>query len=238
MNVSSDRTSEFARDLGDAVRRNPVSAALIGMGMVWLFAGRNRLSDPIQRVSGVADAAQDVWRGATSNVKAGSDGVQERIAAASDAVRNTGANLVEGISDRGSRFAESMSDYAGSIPDAAGSMLGDIKTNMSEMFRAQPLALGAVGLAIGAAIAASLPRTETETEYLGETSDFVQQKASEIAAAKAREAANLGEKVVDAMADEARKQGLTTEGLKSTASELSEKVSRVAGSRELSTPQQ
>jgi hypothetical protein len=236
MNVSSDRTSDFARDLGDAVRRNPVSAALIGMGMVWLFAGRNRFSGPIKGVTGVADAAQDVWRGAASNMKTGSDGIQERVAAASDTVRNTGASLVEGISDRGTRFAESMSDYAGSIPDAAGSMLGDIKTNMSEMFRAQPLALGAVGLAIGAAIAASIPRTETETEYLGETSDFVKQKASEIAAAKAREAANLGEKVVDAMADEARKQGLAGEGLKSTASELSEKVSRVARLGETSTP--
>ena len=26
-------------DLGDAIKRNPVSTALIGMGLVWLFTG-------------------------------------------------------------------------------------------------------------------------------------------------------------------------------------------------------
>ena len=106
---------------------------------------------------------------------------------------------------------------------------------MTELFRSQPLALGAVGLAIGAAIAASIPVTDTETEYLGETSDFVKQKASEIAAEKARDAVDLGERVVDAVADEARQQGLTPQDLKSTASEIAEKASRVAGAFERPT---
>jgi hypothetical protein len=45
-------------------------------------------------------------------------------------------------------------------------------------FKAQPLALGAIGLAIGARIAAALPRTEMEADYLGETSDTVKAKAT------------------------------------------------------------
>ena len=80
-----------------------------------------------------------------------------------------------------------------------------------------------------------IPVTETETEYLGETSDFVKQKASEIATEKARDAVDLGERVVDAVADEARQQGLTAQALKSAASEMAEKVSRVAGAVESST---
>ena len=35
----AERGSDFIKDLGDAARRNPISAALIGMGIVWLFAG-------------------------------------------------------------------------------------------------------------------------------------------------------------------------------------------------------
>jgi hypothetical protein len=34
----AERGSDFIKDLGDAARRNPISAALIGMGIVWLFA--------------------------------------------------------------------------------------------------------------------------------------------------------------------------------------------------------
>ena len=37
----TEKGSDFIRDLGDAARRNPVSAALIGMGLVWLFAGKS-----------------------------------------------------------------------------------------------------------------------------------------------------------------------------------------------------
>jgi hypothetical protein len=237
MNETSNRSSDFVRDLGDAVRKNPISAALIGMGIVWLFAGRKPLSNPIERVSGVADAAESVWQGAASNLKTGSENIRAGVSTASAKLRDRGADLMREVSEKGSHLAESASDYAGTIPDAAGNLLDDIQTNMSGLFRSQPLALGAVGLAIGAAIASSLPVSNTETEYLGETSDFVKQKASEIAAEKAGDAADLGEKVADAVGDEARKQGLTADRLKSAAGEIPEKLSRVAGAFELSNPQ-
>jgi len=85
-----------------------------------------------------------------------------------------------------------------------------------------------VGLAIGAAIAASLPTTETEAEYLGETSDFVKEKASELAGEQVERATEVGQKVATAVADEAQQQGLTAEGLKATAADLSKKAGRVA----------
>jgi hypothetical protein len=236
MRENSETASDFVRDLGDAVRKNPVSAALIGMGVVWLFASRTQ-GPNLGRVSGVADAAQDVWRGATSNLKSASENMQERASAASNTLRNQGEGLIDGVSEKASEFAESITEYAGSVPDFASNLLDDVQSNMTELFRSQPLALGAVGLAIGAAIAASIPVTDTETEYLGETSDFVKQKASEIAAEKARHAADLGERVANAVADEARQQGLTARGVKSAASEMSEKVSRVAGAVGSSTLQ-
>ena len=48
-------------------------------------------------------------------------------------------------------------------------MMGSVRSSLSDLFRAQPLALGALGLAIGAGIAAALPSTEVEAEYFGET---------------------------------------------------------------------
>ena len=38
MNNVSEKGSDFIQDLGDAVGKNPLSAALIGMGVLWLFA--------------------------------------------------------------------------------------------------------------------------------------------------------------------------------------------------------
>jgi hypothetical protein len=237
MSETSERASDFVRDLGDAVRKNPVSAALIGMGVVWLLASRTQGSNLPGRIGGMADAAQDVWRGAASNLKSASENMQGRASAASDTLRSHGENFVGGVSEIGAELAQSIAEYADSVPDLAGNLLDDVRSNMAELFRSQPLALGAVGLAIGAAVAAAIPVTDTETEYLGETSDFGKQKVSEIATEKAQDALDLGERVVDAVADEARQQGLTAHGLKSTASEMVEKVSRVAGAAQSPTIQ-
>jgi len=40
----SGGSGDFVAGLQDAVRQNPVSAALVGMGLVWMFAGGNRIS--------------------------------------------------------------------------------------------------------------------------------------------------------------------------------------------------
>jgi hypothetical protein len=51
-----------------------------------------------------------------------------------------------------------------------------VRGNLGDLFDAQPLALGAVGMvigAVGAGIAASLPQTDLENSYLGETSETV-----------------------------------------------------------------
>jgi hypothetical protein len=49
---------------------------------------------------------------------------------------------------------------------------------------------------------------------------------------KARDTMDLGGKVLDAVVDEARQQGLTPQDLKSAAGEMAEKASRVAGAFE------
>jgi hypothetical protein len=131
---------------------------------------------------------------------------------------------MEGMTEAGQRLVRSASEYADDLPDRAGNLFDDAKHSLSDLFKSQPLAIGAVGIAIGAAIAAAFPTTETEAEYLGESSEFVRQKASETAGEQAERATEIGKKVVD----EARQQGLTTEGLKSAATELSDKAARVA----------
>ena len=98
---------------------------------------------------------------------------QDRVASAAEAVRETGSDGIE----TATRMA---SEYAKALPDSAD-VLGTVRGNLSDLFKAQPLALGAIGLAIGAGIAAALPNTEIEKSYLGETSETLKSKAAEIA---------------------------------------------------------
>ena len=231
MTGGSERAGGFIRDLGEAARKNPVSAALIGMGAVWLFASRSEHGGALIRRSGIdrlPDAARDAWEVTSSNLRSGAHSVRETVREATDTIRERGEGVVEGISETGERLARSAAEYAEALPDEAGSMFDDVSSRMTELFRAQPLAIGAVGLAIGATIAASLPRTATEEEYFGESSEFIKQKAAELAGEQAERASEIGRKVAGAAANEARRQGLTPDGLKSAVSELSGKAQRVA----------
>jgi hypothetical protein len=227
----SERGADFVRDLGEAARNNPLSAALIGMGVLWLFTG-NR---PVERAgdfvrSGfdrMPDAAGNMYEAARSTVKSSADTVAGGIASAAESLRDGGAAALDGAARFGRDQAGAASEYGKSMRESGPAMFDTVRSNLSELFEAQPLALGAIGLAIGAGIAAALPPSEVEAAYLGETSDTVKAKAAEFAAEQTARATTVAQDVMGAVTDEARKQGLTVEGAKSAAGDISAKVGRV-----------
>ena len=228
MNSASEKGSDFIQDLGDAVRNNPVSAALIGMGILWLFAG----SRPVQRAGDlvrntgwdrIPDAAGNAFDATRTTLGSAADAVAERVTSAGDTMRDGAVDTAR----YGRDYANSASEYFTSIPGTGAEIFDTARSNLSNVFKAQPLALGAIGIAIGAGIAATLPATQLETDYLGETSDSVKAKAAEFATEQTDRVTAVAENVVEAVTEEARKQGLTLEGAKSAAADISAKVSRV-----------
>ena len=112
------------------------------------------------------------------------------------------------------------------LPDSAD-VFGNVRGNLTDLFKAQPLALGAIGLAIGAGIAAALPTTEIENSYLGETSETLKSKAAEIAGEQIEKATTLATDVVETVAEEARKEGPHDGWRKAAMGDLSGKLGRV-----------
>jgi hypothetical protein len=178
--VSEDRDggSNFLRDLSDAASRNPLSAALIGVGTLWFLGER-------------------AWH----------SGVRPTIDQAADMVGYAASQM---RTYRGSRTAEA-----------------DDQRSLAELFRRQPLALGVLGVAIGAGLAAALPPTRTENELAGESSDELKAKARDIAKTQAGRVEDTAERVLHAAADEAEKQGLSPKGLRSAKDRVAAKVENV-----------
>jgi hypothetical protein len=256
-----EKGSSFVRDLGDAARENPISAALIGMGILWMFGGSAASMARRARVDRMLDRAGEASEATSSMIRSTGARLGENVTSATRKVQSSASGAIEGAARFGreqmegaSRFgreqieeagrfgqeqtdtlgryarslpeyARSIPDYARAIPESGGEMMQSLRSNLAELFKAQPLALGAVGLAIGAGIAAALPPTKAESEYFGETSDAVQEKAKQFAG----EAKEVTKDAFNAAAEEARRQGLTLEGAKSVAGEVSQRASRVAG---------
>ena len=234
MSDISEKGSDFLRDLGNAARKNPLSAALIGMGVLWLFTGSrpvDRAEEIVRRTARfdrIPDAAGNAFEAAQSTFRSGADSIGEHVTSAKDALRDGGADALDSATRFGRDYADAASDYARSIPGAGAEMFDAARSNLTELFRTQPLALGAIGLAIGAGIAAALPSSKVEAAYLGETSDTVKAKAAEFAAEQTARATTVAEGVMGAVTEEARKEGLTVEGAKSAVGDISAKVGRVA----------
>jgi hypothetical protein len=221
MSDMSEKTADFVKDLGDAARRNPVSAALIGMGVLWLFTGGTS-----------AGRAGDLFR---------STGLNRLPETAKDTLGNVGSGLGSGagsakdaassslatIREQGAATLDHAAEFARQIPEP-GAMFETARDNLAELFRAQPLALGAIGLAIGAGIAAALPSTVVENAYLGDVSETVRSRTAEIAGQQIDKASSLATDVIDAAAAEAREQGLTTDGARAAVKDITGRVGRVA----------
>jgi hypothetical protein len=205
MNDVGDKS--FIDSLGEAARRNPLSAALIGMGVLWLFAGKTN--------GQAGDLAKSTLDRIPEATRHRTDAISDAVESSFDAVRVKSA----GVANAAAEFAQGMANPADVFETA--------RDNLTALFKAQPLALGAIGLAIGAGIAAAIPGTEVENAYLGEVSETVRSKTAEIAGQQVDRATMLATQVIDGAAEEACKQGLTTEGVKAAAGDLAERVGLV-----------
>jgi hypothetical protein len=166
---------DLTRSLSGAIQSHPLPAALIGMGLVWLFSGGKSLLNAGGEAVGARSASPDTASFGRSN---------SRVFTAA-------------------------------------------QSNIADLMDRQPLVLGAIGLGVGAAMAAALPPTAVETDLLGQASADLQARARVVAGDVTERAADLADGVTSAITKEAEAQSLTAERLKQTASDASRKVENV-----------
>lgn len=216
MTEKTESGSNFVGELRDAVARNPVSAALIGMGVLWMLTGAKSPTGAgnVFRNAGL-DRIPDAFDEFRSGLNERAGSVAEAAVSGLNATRERGASALDNVADYGRAMTES------------GAVFETARDGLTDIFRAQPLALGAIGLAIGAGIAAALPKTDVEDGYLGAASEAIKTQAAEIASQQIENATALAGDVVEAASAEARKQGLTPDSAKAAAEDVKERVGRV-----------
>jgi hypothetical protein len=194
----------FIDGLAAAARENPLAAALIGGGALWLLIGSDKLKNAAGSVTSAAAPLADLgaraqrsaassWddtygsmrnRGSTMQDEA-SRGINETVrnarTAASDAMSGAAETMSERF-DEGVVGAREMFDRVGrALPRKE--TLKQAQSSLSDLLERQPLVLGAVGLAIGATVAGALAKSSLEDEWVGELSDGLKADLKERAGA-------------------------------------------------------
>ena len=175
MGFAREHAAEFASSLGRTVKENPMPALLTAVGVVWMLSSSNNRSRATRPYDydnefsrsgefGTPEAEGSSWREtgqrAQSSAREAVSGIGQRAGAATDRVRETLSNSGQAMKDKISRTS-----------DSAVAQGQRMREGVQNLFEDQPLVIGALGLAIGAAIGAALPRTEQEDKLLGEMRD-------------------------------------------------------------------
>jgi hypothetical protein len=164
--------------------------------------------------SRLGSAASSVGSGigsAASGLGSAVSGVAGALSGAASALSGT-AGGVASAARHGGSAAYSGAGYAGRTATRGASHLRHGAADAtSTLLHTEPLVLGAIGLAIGAALGALLPTTRTEERYLGEAGEKLRSGAGDLARAALDEGKAIAKDVYGAGMAKAEEAGLTGE---------------------------
>jgi hypothetical protein len=223
--MSGIQTS-FLDNLREAVRENPLAAALIGGGALWLLMGNERLKSAASSVSAatapLADigarnlrsaapkftnsppTAPDMDDGSSQHVR---ETLRDVTSAASDAVSDTAAAIKDRFEEGATKARENIGKLGDALPRKES--IAQVQSSFSDLLERQPLLLGALGLAIGAAVAGAFRTSDLESELMGKLSDRVKEDLNargDAVSQSVREASDTLKAEIDDMGAEARER--------------------------------
>lgn len=238
--LPTDETDEYASSAAAAIDRSTDRAAHTG-------ARARRLKD--SATSGgrrAADFASAQGRKVSDATRQGAAAVGDAMSAATDTAKSTAQDMRDRAADAASQAAEgaqSMAETAQEYSSAMGQQAYDLAASAQERaMRAttnlkdaavsfiyeQPLLCAAMGVAVGAAIAAMLPSTQTEDELMGETSDSVKAVLGEAASDQFKTTKDAAGAVLRETKAAAEREGLTPTAAGEAMRSVGEKAKNVA----------
>ncbi len=209
------QAKETAREAGtsfvDRIKQNPVPAAMVGIGLGWLFmsgreegSGRRRYREgpyyyerPVDR-SYPAHYEDPAYYEGSGGSSAGEG--RTRTGEAAGQARERASQL-------GGQAQERASQLGGQAQEQAQRAKGGFQ----QMLEENPLAVGAVAVGLGAAVGFSLPETEKENQAMGEARDDLVERGKEKAEELKPKVQSVAEEAQSAAKEEAQNQDLSSQ---------------------------
>jgi hypothetical protein len=191
--------------VGETLRRHPVALALVGVGIGFIAftaAGGTR--------SRPAQAAREAARRYPTDL-AGYAHAREKAGSAMDRAQQA----VSGAAGQARQGAQTAWRQASAFAERAADRLTQPRRRAGELLADYPLALGAIGLLAGAAVALLLPRSAAEERWVGPAGAELRQRAADVGAETVERAKTVAERTIDAAknaAGEAVEESTTAAG--------------------------
>jgi ElaB/YqjD/DUF883 family membrane-anchored ribosome-binding protein len=242
---AADRVNETRHGMIDRIRENPIPAAMVGIGLGWLFFGGRRhdatvwershvTGDNYDGTAYVGDVSATTPRLIQDDAAGGMGESISRDPGVVDRVRDTVSDIGETVRDTTSEVASSARERAGDVGERvseSAAMVADRARGVAQgvghrarhgmhaatdrfdqTLNENPMALGAVALAVGMAAGLAIPESRREREMLGQYRDDLVGRVRDKVEDTRDRVQNVAERVVEESKDVAR-EAARDEGL-------------------------
>lgn len=223
----------FFRSASNAARENPVPSMLISTGLMMLLSNKmgSRRQESGNFVSERGgEGAHNMGSRMAGTAQETARGIKESAGEAVNRLTDRAAEATHRFSEGADQAYAQMSESTERVYTNLARRAQDLRNQTAALVNDQPLVFGALGLAVGAAVAALLPATKAENEMMGDASDRVKEAAADLASGQvqaAKEAAaDLAERVKDLGQENA---DLTGEAARETVRKAADKLKDVTG---------
>ncbi|MDN3236500.1 DUF3618 domain-containing protein [Pseudomonas sp. WAC2] len=212
MTYAKGNGGEFINNLGSTIKANPVPTLLTSVGLMWMMMGQNRsqaytnasMSSTGTSSTGIVDSLRDKASGLSDTLHDKVNSMSGAVHDKTDSMRTQtqgfkekAADMRSSTSDSISSARQTVSEKAQTASETMRSQTAKAKSGFQYMLEEQPLALGAIGIAVGALLGATLPATERENRLMGKTSDRITDKVKMKAEQGYAKAAEVGQDLAD-----------------------------------------
>jgi hypothetical protein len=222
--------------LGHQAQDNAVPLALMGAGLAWLMFNRRRDSRyeyeyrsfrPSTQAEfdydsgpesgyydeGSTGGIREKVRGLTGSAKdkigSSADRARNAIEAGTDRTKQALSSARGAVSSAASTAADRARAAAGATRERAVHYGHRAEETFMDTLEREPLIIGALGIAVGAAVGAALPSTPIEDRYVGPLRDRALDEGKTRAREGFEQAKQVARTTVDTLKQEAQAQGLT-----------------------------
>lgn len=212
MTYAKGNGGEFINNLGSTIKANPVPTLLTSVGLMWMMMGQNRsqpytnagMSSTGTSSTGIVDSLRDKASGLSDTLHDKANSMSGAVHDKTDSMRtqtqgfkDKAADMRSSTSDSMSSARQTVSEKAQTASETMRNQTAKAKSGFQYMLEEQPLALGAIGIAVGALLGATLPATERENRLMGKTSDRITDKVKMKAEQGYAKATEVGQDLAD-----------------------------------------
>lgn len=165
---------EFASNLGASVKANPIPMLLTSVGLAWMMANQHRGA----AYAGGIHAGSELTSASHSGVRDRASQLKQRAAGKLGSARSRVGETTHRAGDALHRAGDAAHRAGSAVRERAG----QAREGLDELLVQQPLAVAAIGVAVGALLGALMPPSEREDQLLGKASDQARERARELAA--------------------------------------------------------